>query len=144
MFLLDHANLLFHEAGHPIYGLFSERIAVYGGTLGQLTFPIVLAISFYRKAEPIPFAACGIWFSENLLNIARYMADARAQILPLVGGGDHDWNEIFTRWNVLNIDTAIAATTRALGWCGMVVALIWVLYRAAKDVRAAAKHHFTN
>ena len=23
VFLLDHANLLFHEAGHPIVGLFS-------------------------------------------------------------------------------------------------------------------------
>ena len=26
VFLLDHANLLFHEAGHPIIGLFSERL----------------------------------------------------------------------------------------------------------------------
>ena len=30
---LDFANLLFHEAGHPIYGILSERLAVYGGTL---------------------------------------------------------------------------------------------------------------
>src|ERR1051326_8734728 len=44
--LIDHANLLFHEAGHPIIGLFSSRLAVYGGTIGQLTFPIVLAIAF--------------------------------------------------------------------------------------------------
>ena len=35
VFLVDHANLLFHEAGHPIVGLFSSRLEPYGGTLGQ-------------------------------------------------------------------------------------------------------------
>jgi p-aminobenzoyl-glutamate transporter AbgT len=36
VFLLDHANLLFHEAGHPVVGLFSSRLETYGGTIGQL------------------------------------------------------------------------------------------------------------
>ena len=27
--LLDHANLLFHEAGHPAVGLFSSRLETY-------------------------------------------------------------------------------------------------------------------
>ena len=47
VFLIDHANLLFHEAGHPIIGLFSGRLEPYGGTIGQLVFPIVLAVSFW-------------------------------------------------------------------------------------------------
>ncbi|HIG27758.1 MAG TPA: hypothetical protein EYQ50_08140 [Verrucomicrobiales bacterium] len=47
--VLDHANLLFHEAGHPLVGLFSQRLETYGGTLGQLTFPIILVFSNYRK-----------------------------------------------------------------------------------------------
>ena len=33
VFLLDHANLLFHEAGHPAVGLLSSRLEPYGGTL---------------------------------------------------------------------------------------------------------------
>src|SRR5271169_3210840 len=85
VFGLDHANLLFHEAGHPIVGLFSQRLETYGGTMGQLTFPVVLAVSFWRKGEAISFAVSVIWFFENWLNIGRYMADARAQVLPLVG-----------------------------------------------------------
>src|SRR5580704_6492560 len=48
VFCLDHANLLFHEAGHPAVGLFSRRLEPYGGTVGQLTFPVVLAISLWR------------------------------------------------------------------------------------------------
>lgn len=133
IFLLDSANLLFHEAGHPIFGLFHHRLGVYGGTLGQLTFPVVLAVSFWRKGEPLSFAASWIWFFENWLNIARYMADARALVLPLVGGGDHDWQEIFLRWHVLAHDTSIASITRTAGWLGMSAAAAWVVWRAWQD-----------
>jgi hypothetical protein len=129
VFLLDHANLLFHEAGHPAVGLFSRRLTVYGGTMGQLVFPVVLAVSFWRKGESLSFAASVVWFFENWLNIARYMADARAQVLPLVGGGEHDWGDIFGRWNVLAHDTQIASVVRAGGWLGMGTACLWVLWR---------------
>ena len=129
VFGLDHANLLFHEAGHPIVGLFSQRLETYGGTMGQFAFPLVLAVSFWRKGEAISFAAAVIWFFENWLNIARYMADARAQELPLVGGGDHDWARIFGRWHLLNHDTQIAAVVRTAGWLGMAAACAWVIWR---------------
>jgi hypothetical protein len=125
---LDHANLLFHEAGHPAVGLFSRRLEVYGGTMGQLTFPVVLAVSFWRKNEAISFAVSIIWFFQNWLNIARYMADARAQVLPLVGGGCHDWATIFGRWHVMNHDIQIAAIVRTTGWIGMVAPCIWIVW----------------
>jgi hypothetical protein len=48
---------LFHEAGHPAVGLFSQRLEVYGGTPGQLTFSLVLAVLFWRKGNAISFAA---------------------------------------------------------------------------------------
>lgn len=129
IFCLDHANLLFHEAGHPAYGLLSDRLTVYGGTLGQLTFPVVLAISFWRKGEAVSFAVSIIWFFENWLNIARYMADATVQVLPLVGGGCHDWTEIFDRrWHVLKYDTQIAAVVRTAGWIGMGAACLWLTW----------------
>jgi hypothetical protein len=126
MVILDHANLLFHEAGHPLVGLFSSRLETYGGTLGQLTFPVLLAISFWRKRQTLSCAASVIWFFENWLNIARYMADARALELPLVGGGDHDWNTIFSRWHWLSYDTQIAGAVKWLGWAGMLLAIAWV------------------
>ena len=129
IFGLDHANLLFHEAGHPFVGIFSNRLETYGGTLGQLTFPVILAVSFWRKQQALAFAAAIIWFFENWLNIARYMADARALELPLLGGGDHDWNTIFTRWNVLQHDTDIAGVVKFIGWTGMVLPVLWVSWR---------------
>ncbi len=133
VFLLDHANLLFHEAGHPAVGLFSQRLEPYGGTLGQLVFPCVLVVSCWRKGQPIGVAAAVIWFFENWLNIARYLADARAMELPLVGGGDHDWNTILGRWGLLAYAIRIARIIRFLAAGGICIASLWVLWRAWQD-----------
>jgi hypothetical protein len=127
--VLDHANLAFHEAGHPFFGMLGSTLGLYGGTLGQLVFPIVAAVSFRRRRHAAGVALSGVWLFENFLNIARYMADARAQRLPLVGGGEHDWYHIFSRWGVLRHDTDIAAVTRTLGWLGMVGCMLWLWRR---------------
>jgi len=126
--ILDSANLALHEAGHPLVGIFSERATVYGGTLFQLVFPLAAAWQFHRAANASGMAASLIWLGENLFNIARYMADARTQQLPLVGNGDHDWAEIFSRWGVLHLDGRIAGLTRGLGVLLVVGAAVW-LYR---------------
>jgi len=91
VYILDTANLAFHEAGHPLFGLlFGSRMTVYGGTLGQLVFPTVAIVMFWQRRETVSFALCAALLFENFWNIARYMADARAHMLPLVGGGEHD------------------------------------------------------
>ncbi len=133
VFIVDHANLLFHEAGHPIIGLFSSRLETYGGTIGQLVFPVALAVSFWRKGQSLSFAGALIWFFENWLNIARYLADARSQLLPLVGGGDHDWHRILSRWHLLDYDVVMATVLQTLGWLGMLAACGWVCWRAWRD-----------
>ncbi len=127
--ILDSANLAFHEAGHHVYGLFGDTLALYGGVLGQLTFPIVVAVVFFVRREPPGVAVGVLWASQNLFNIARYMADARARELPLVGGTEHDFEHIFTRWGVLARDVRIADHTRTLGWIGIVAALAWLAWR---------------
>lgn len=129
VFLLDNANLAFHEAGHPLFGMLSERLTVYGGTLGQLMFPLAAAFSFYRQRATLSFAFCVLWLGENLFNIAVYMADARVQLLPLVGNGEHDWAEIFNRWGVLDWDTGIAGLVRLAGWLLVTGAGWWLWHR---------------
>lgn len=124
--ILDDANLLFHEAGHPFFALFSRRLMVYGGTLGQCFFPLAVTFQFWKKRDPCSFAIGLIWLFENFWNIDRYMADATVQILPLVGGGEHDWTEIFSRWNVLNRDTIIAHRVHVLAWMGIILTCGWL------------------
>ena len=128
--IIDHANLLFHEAGHPIIGLFSSRLEPYGGTIGQLTFPIVLAITGWRRGKLLMFSGAVVWFFENFLNIARYMADARTLQLPLVGGGDHDWNTILANWDILMYDTRIANVLRVIGCIGLLAPMLLVVAHA--------------
>ncbi|MDR0260315.1 MAG: hypothetical protein LBI76_10965 [Comamonas sp.] len=127
--LLDHANLAIHEAGHPIVGIFSGRLAVYGSTLFQLLFPLLFAHRFWRQRYSLGFAAAWLWLGASVLNVARYMKDARSQHLPLVGGGEHDWTEIFSRWNMLASDTRIAGLFSLVGASLCVTAVVWLWFR---------------
>ena len=133
--LLDHANLAFHEAGHLLFRVFGETASLYGGTLMQFVFPTATAIRFLHRGQPLQAAACGAWFCENLRYMARYMADARAQELPLVGGGEHDWFNIFSRWGALESDTAIAGFFNFLCWAGMAAVwlAVWRAWRRGQD-----------
>lgn len=136
---LDHANLAFHEAGHVFFGILGSTIGLYGGTLGQLVFPVVVTVYFLRKGEPISAAFALVWLSQNFLNIARYVADARAQQLPLVGSGEHDWFIILSRWNALSADTAMARVLSVTAWLGMFATVLWVWgswYRKRSESRS--------
>lgn len=126
--ILDDANLLFHEAGHVFFGLLGPTAGLYGGTLGQLAFPLAGMAGFRLKRDAVGCAACAIWFFENWINISRYIADARSQALPLVGGGGHDWHAILSRWHALPHDRLLAALVRAGGWVGMAAAVAAVTW----------------
>ncbi len=123
--VLDHTNLAFHEAGHVFFGVLGPTLGLYGGTLGQLVFPAAVTASFLHKGAPLSAAFALLWLFQNILNIARYVADARAQQLPLVGNGDHDWFNILSRWGALPADTALARLLSILAWLGMLATVLW-------------------
>ena len=70
---------------------------------------------------------------ENFLDIAPYMADARAGELPLLGGnygksspyGFHDWEFILGETGLLAWDKTLAALTLNSGRAIMVLAMVW-------------------
>jgi hypothetical protein len=128
---LDLVNLAFHEAGHVFLRPFGSTLHYLGGTLFQLAVPILLAIYFaVKRADLFATAFCGWWLGESLVNVSVYMADARELSLPLVGGGDHDWNELFYRFGVLDEGSvaAISSTTRTMGVVVMVAGLVWLTF----------------
>jgi hypothetical protein len=53
--------------------------------------------------------------AQNLWNISRYVQDAQAQELPLVGGGEHDWAYLLERVNLLEQDQLIGQLVRVAG-----------------------------
>ncbi len=135
---LDGLNLIIHEGGHFLFVWFGETLELYGGTLLQLAVPLAIALAFVRRGERPGVALAGVWFFQNFLNVARYMADARAQVLPLVGGGGHDWFAILSSWHLLRYDTRLAAILRAAGWIGMLAAYGWFLWRWLGERRSAS------
>ena len=134
--LVDDANFAVHEAGHPLFGVFGNRPGLYGGTLAQLLFPLVCMIEFARRRWAFSYGLCMIWFGESLLNVARYMADARAMLLPLAGFSAHplhDWNLILARWGLLNHDALLANAVRVFAWIVIGYALVFLVLRCRED-----------
>jgi hypothetical protein len=134
--IIDYANLMFHEAGHPAFGWAGYYTQILGGTIGELVVPLLCTLVFVRRGETTAVAFCSVWTFENLLYIAGYMGDARRSALPLVGGDESDWTILFTHWGVLQQDTAIAAVVRGIGWMGMLGAVSWLVWMHVKTSRA--------
>ena len=134
---IDNANLIVHEGGHNLFGWFGPTLGLWGGTLLQWLVPFLLAVYFFTERQTTGFVFCMFFFFEHWLYTATYMADARAQVLPLVTTGDpdfveHDFHAIFSSLGVLDHDTQIATVVRVLGWCGMLTVVAWLASRARK------------
>lgn len=123
---LDFVNLIIHEGGHFFFSWFGYTITILGGTLAELIVPLLCAAYFLWHRETLGFTFSAFWFFENFPYIGTYMADARAQNLPLVGSGDHDWAILFGQWGLLLQDQKIGATMRVLGWLGMLSVVGWL------------------
>jgi len=132
---MDYANLAFHEAGHIFFAPLGSTMHYLGGTLAQLLVPGGLIAWFLiREGRPLAASFCCWWLGESLVNAARYMADARDLSLPLVGGGDHDWNELFYRFGMLT-EPAVAraaSLTKGMGILLMIAGLAWMLSRGLR------------
>jgi len=98
---LDLVNLPFHEAGHVFLGFFGTFIMTLGGTIFQLLIPAVCLVHLWRRGANLGWQLCLFWIGENLLNISIYAGDAIKQVLPLVGGGGHDWTYLLTETGLI-------------------------------------------
>lgn len=137
LLMMDLVFIPVHEGGHLLFRFFGEFVSVAGGTFLQFFAPAALAVwfIFHRQIQGTVF--CMFFFFEQCLPTARYMADARAQELPLLTVGDadyviHDWNYLFGHLGVLDHDTQIAAAVRAVGWIGMIGTVVWMAWRSLR------------
>lgn len=142
--ILHLPNLIFHEAGHPIFGLLGRFMSVLGGSLLQLAVPVILAIAFLRQANRFGAAVCVWWAGENLLDIAPYIADARRLQMVLLGGRTgaevegHDWEYLLTEMGWLHLDQTLGRGAHALGLVVMLGALAWGAALLWRDYRRAS------
>ena len=142
--LLSDIDLAIHEFGHMLFMPFGiqflgNTMMILGGSLTQVAFPLIFFGYFLRKHDDAPrdlFAAmvCLWWSAINLLDVSIYCADSRAGELMLLDGltgkesDGHDWNNLLTRWGLLEHDTVIARWMRAIAWLvcvGSIVVAVW-------------------
>lgn len=137
-FIFNGIDLFIHEAGHPILGLFGWHwLMVAGGTLFQLGFPVAFAVHFYREDQPRSGDFCVGWLGQNFLHVGRYAADARAQELPLVGGGQHDWTYLLDCWGLLTHDIGVGMAFDFLG-CALIAWACASIYRRTRAQKTAS------
>jgi hypothetical protein len=138
--LIDGVNLAIHETGHLVFGPFGEFIGFAGGTIMQLLFPAVFIGYFLRRGDRHSASVALWWVGQNCGNVATYIADARAQELPLVGGGEHDWFYLLSATGLLERDLRIAHAVRLIGWLLVIGATAWGLVSAdeKKELEPAA------
>lgn len=113
-----------HELGHLLFAFLGQFMAVAGGSLNQLLIPVGAGFLFYYYRDYFGIAAAGVWLSSSLIDLARYIGDARAFDLDLVGFGEdsvHDWAWLLGHFDALQYDTRIASLTRG---CAVLVLLL--------------------
>lgn len=130
--LLDSVDLAVHETGHLVFAPFGEFLEAAGGTILQLLVPVSFAWYFWRRGDRHAVSVALWWEAQNLGNVATYVADARAQELPLVGGGEHDWAFLLAELDVLHRDTRIAHLVQMAAIVLMVGASIWGYVQAGR------------
>lgn len=123
--LIDNVDLAIHETGHLFFGPFGEFFGSLGGTAFQLIVPATFVGYFLYHGDRYAAAVLLWWVAQNCWNISVYMKDARSQLLPLVGGGEHDWAYLFSRLGWLDHDRGIAQATFVVGVMVFVTSIVW-------------------
>ncbi len=117
-------DLGIHELGHVIFSPFGVFMHIAGGSLFQCLFPLLWLIGLLKKKWYFAASLCFCWLALNLFDVAAYVADASARLLPLsIGPGiiginpndadtvydhAHDWYQLLSRTNHLNSDLVLA------------------------------------
>lgn len=98
---LDFIDLLIHEPGHLIFGIFGDFMQFLGGTLMQIILPLSIALYSLYKGYKYFSQIFFFWLGHNFINISVYADDANKMKLHLIGG-IHDWNWLLGRMNMIN------------------------------------------
>lgn len=125
-------NLVFHEAGHVIFRLLGDFMAILGGSLLQLVVPVVFLFSFIKAKDTFAASIMLWWFAQSMMDLVAYIDDAQRQEMWLLGGvqgkdlpGIHDWNNILGQLGLLNYAHFLAVLVSWLAIFIMLLALFW-------------------
>jgi hypothetical protein len=129
-------DLVFHEAGHVIFGVFGRFLAILGGSLNQVLIPSICTGYFVWHRQPAAAAVMLFWVGESVTDVAIYVADGRDMALPLLAEGlIHDWNWILSELSLRNQARPIGIAVFGIGVALMAAAVVWLAADLARYLR---------
>ena len=132
-------DLVFHEAGHVIFGFFGEFLAVLGGSLNQVLIPAIATAAFVRTRQWASAAVTLFWTGQSLTDVAIYAADGRAKALPLLAEGLlHDWSYILGRLGLLGSAETVGRLIFGVGALTMLAAVLLLALEVLRRWNAPA------
>jgi hypothetical protein len=130
-------NLVFHEAGHVIFGFFGEFVAALGGSLNQVLIPLIATIAFLRTRQRASAAVTLFWTGQSITDVAIYAADGRVRALPLLAEGlIHDWSYILGRLGLLGWAETVGRLLFAAGVLTMLAAILFLALELLRCLNA--------
>jgi hypothetical protein len=137
--LVHMVDLVFHEAGHVIFGLFGRFLGALGGSLNQVLIPAGCTGYFLWHRQPAAAAVALFWAGESILDVAVYVADGRDMKLPLLAEGlTHDWNWILSELSLREQAEPIGRVVFLLGALVLLAAVALLALDLVAVVSSAA------
>ena len=134
-------DLVIHEAGHAFALILPRFFYILGGSALQVILPAVCALTFLHQRHIASFAVALFWTGESVTDVAIYMADAKKQTLPLLGGDGtvHDWNYLLGQVHLLGWAPSLGRLTFGMGILLITVALAIVANETHRAWQRAAR-----
>lgn len=124
-----------HEISHIVTMFLPPVFVAAAGSGGEIAFTLLLvgAALKYKAYFTVIFGS--LWFMLACKSVGTYMADARTQLLPLIGpageGAQHDWHFVFSQLGWLPYDTTIGGFVIFIGVIAGIIAMLgglWLLF----------------
>ena len=134
-------DLVIHEAGHAFALILPRFFYILGGSALQVILPAVCALTFLHQRHIASFAVALFWTGESVTDVAIYMADAKTQALPLLGGDGtvHDWNYLLGQLHLLGWAPSLGRLSFGVGILLITVALAIVANETHRAWQRAAR-----
>ena len=136
-------DFFLHEMAHIVTAWLPPILTASAGSLSELLLGTLLVLGALKGRAYFALLICCLWFMLACQSAGVYMADARAQRLPLVSLGaalsgssevTHDWHFVFGQLHILPFDILIGDGVRAVGAIVGALGLLgtlWIMYLMA-------------
>ncbi|MCG8418656.1 MAG: protein kinase [Proteobacteria bacterium] len=126
--LIDQIDNALHKLGYRLFASAGYTVQLLGGTIVQLALPLLLALILLWREYRFAAVVCLWWLGENLIHIARYVADAPVGLRMPIVGGTNTWTHLLSDWWLLGKATEIARVVHLTGLAVMLAMFALLVY----------------